>query len=151
MTPRESIVLAEQLARRLAVGQFRRDGTTPAITHQEKVVANLIAMRADWVEVSAGWLHDTPEDSPDPIAMFQLLRDAGVPPSVLEVLDLTTHWRGMTYSHYITRMIKHPIRKVARRAMRVKKADIQANLSETPTAHQVAKYYGALEQLENAY
>jgi (p)ppGpp synthase/HD superfamily hydrolase len=152
MSPRQSIDLAEQLAHLLAEGQFRRDKMgalmVPAIVHSEQVVALLVAAGADWVEVSAGWLHDTPEDALDPDAMFEHLRKAGVSPSVLEVVSLLTHRKGVSNLDYINQMIHYPDRKAAQRAMRVKRADIQANLADAPTAYAVEKYGRALKWME---
>jgi hypothetical protein len=55
------VLLAEQIARKAHVNQFRRDGVTPYITHPEAVVKKLGTESDDVLAVA--WLHDVLEDT----------------------------------------------------------------------------------------
>ncbi len=55
--------LAKEYATKLHEGQFRRDGTTPYITHPENVARLLKKFGADTKTQVTGWLHDIIEDT----------------------------------------------------------------------------------------
>lgn len=55
------VTLASSIARKSHDGQFRRNGTTPYITHPEAVARSLEGEHPN--VIAAAWLHDTLEDT----------------------------------------------------------------------------------------
>jgi (p)ppGpp synthase/HD superfamily hydrolase len=132
-----SIQRAEELSRLGHARQTRRDGTTPYIRHIEAVVARLNTVDLKVI----GWLHDVVEDGH---LTFKDLQEAGIPDYIILPLRLLTHDKGVSYDEYIIRMTESPH---ADKVVPIKVADILANLSDTPTPKQVAKYTKALGTL----
>lgn len=85
-----------------------------------------------------GWLHDVLEDSD---LSSQDLVDRGISEDLVEVVSLLTKRREQTYRDYITGL------KGADLAVKVKKADIVANLSDNPGNKQMIKLSKALIEL----
>lgn len=118
-------------------GQFRRDGITPYITHPE-AVANLLENN----ELKCvAWLHDVLEDTK--VTSKDLVSVGISQPIVKAVLCLTNRLLDnyLTYIRYIKNERPDLIL--------VKLADIQHNLSCSPSPHQVEKYTKALEILNS--
>ena len=133
-------LLASSIARKAHDGQFRRDGVTPYITHPEAVAKSLEGEHPD--VIAAAWLHDVLEDTE---VGFSDLSNAGIPLAVIEAVALLTRWDGQTYEDYLHFVVQDEI------ARKVKIADIQHNLSDSPTPKQIAKYGKALQYLANMY
>jgi len=120
--------LAEQIARKAHAGQFRRDGSTPYITHPAAVVEKL---RAEDDETTAtAWLHDVLEDTSE---TAETLHAAGVPERVIRAVLVLTK-RGEPYAAYLDGVKRNPI------ACKVKVADMLHNLSDSSTERQIVKY-----------
>lgn len=132
------VLLASSIARKAHYGQFRRDGITPYITHPEAVAESLEGEHPD--VIAAAWLHDVLEDTD---TTMQDLLLSGLPGSVVEAVVSLTKKRGDTYEAYLWRVGMNEI------ARKVKTADIQHNLSDSPTERQIAKYRNALQYLAN--
>lgn len=128
---RERAALAERIAREAHAGQFRRDGTTPYITHPAKVVALLRAAGASDEELAVAWLHDVLEDSK---LLGTDLVASGLPLSVVCPVLRLTKIPGRTDSEYLRFVGAHPVSR------RVKIADMLANLSDAPTPKQIERY-----------
>ena len=131
-------LLASSIARKAHDGQFRRDGVTPYITHPEAVAKSLEGEHSD--VIAAAWLHDVIEDTD---TTFSDLKSAGIPIRVIEAVALLTRWDDQPYEDYLHFVAQDEIAK------KVKIADIQHNLSDSPTAKQVEKYGKALQYLAN--
>lgn len=141
------VKLAQTIARGAHAGQFRRDGTTPYITHIEQVVERvaqrLLTEQGSFVASSsagsrtqaAAWLHDVIEDS-DYTAND--LRDIGIPFDVVQAVQLLTKREDQPYDAYIAAIKSNTI------ARRVKIADMLSNLADGPTNKQIVKYSKAL-------
>jgi len=110
---------AENLARRLHKGQFRRDGKTPYITHPEAVASKF----KHPILVDIAWLHDILEDTTVYVALTKLPNE--------------------NYLYYLERVKKNSL------AVLVKIEDIKHNLSDDPTPNQKNKYLLALEVLDD--
>ncbi len=68
------IEIAENIARKVHQGQFRRDGITPYIVHPERVARRL---SEDSEAQAVAWLHDVLEDTG---VSEKFLIDAGITP-----------------------------------------------------------------------
>jgi (p)ppGpp synthase/HD superfamily hydrolase len=122
--------IAERLARQAHAGQFRLDGVTRYITHPEAVAASVTSDEAKAV----AWLHDTLEDTGLDI---HHMNEAGISDDVIDAVLTITH-HDQDYLEYIQRVASNPL------AREVKLADIQHNLSDSPTEKQREKYAAAL-------
>ena len=126
--------IAESLARTAHAGQTRKNGS-PYIFHVEFVVEQVAGDKD--AEVVA-WLHDVLEDSD--LTSIEL-RDAGIPKDLISAVELLTKRRENTYGEYIE------IVKKSELAVKVKKADIIANLVDKPGNKQITKFSKALISL----
>lgn len=132
---------AREFATLAHAGQFRRDGVTHYIAHPAKVVALLTekyqgeGKEPDPVVLAVAWLHDVLEDSKHSAAD---LYEAGFPHEVVKAVVWLTKWYGESYEVFITAVARDST------ATLVKLADILANLTDSPTPKQVAKYAKAL-------
>jgi hypothetical protein len=115
------------------MGQKRRGGI-PYITHPLRVAKNV----EDRLKPLAN-LHDVPEDNK--AFSIEVLKDLGVPDSVLVPLKLLTHDDNEPYLDYIKRIKTNPD------AFKVKLADIEDNMNDNPSERQVKKYREALNIL----
>ena len=116
--------------------QYRRDGVTPYINHP-KAVADSLAGESDQV-IAAALLHDVLEDTK---LTEQDLRELDIDDAVIEAVKLLTKGDDQPYEEYLQKILTNEI------ALKVKLADIKNNLSDSPTAKQVAKYSKALQIL----
>lgn len=128
--------LSARIALRAHKDQTRRDGTTPYIYHVDAVVKRL-AGEPDEVR-AAGWLHDVLEDTKE---TPESLLAAGVPASVVNAVIALTKTEGVEYAHYLSGVKANPI------ALRVKIADMLANLADKPTTSQIEKYVKGITYL----
>ena len=129
---------AERIARAEHAGQFRNDGVTPYITHVEGVAKNFDPARMPFENATA-WLHDVLEDT---TVTEQELRDAGIPEDVIHAVKLLTKHPGQDYFKYLDGVRTNNISR------RVKIADINYNLADTPSQKQIIKYPKALKYLQ---
>lgn len=134
----KQLEFAEQWARFAFTGKYRRDGTTPAITHTEAVVSRCKSIKAKIV----AWLHDIIEDT---WVTEAELRAANIFDEwVFAELALLTFPDGVTFEQYQDQIVIISFSEIA---TEVKTADILSNLSETPTKKQIVKYATALLNL----
>lgn len=122
--------LALEIAYQAHHGQ-RDTGGTPYIFHPYHLAEQMDTE----LEVTAALLHDVVEDTP---WTLEELKDAGIDPAVLSVLDLLTHPKAMPYMDYIHRLLPNPT------ARKIKLADLYHNsdLSRlNPHDTQKAAYY----------
>jgi len=123
------------------VNQFRRDKTTPYITHPEKV-ANLV--KPDYHAEMTAWLHDVLEDTNTSIADLQQLgAPYYLPEPVIDAVVLLTKKKNEPYKDYLEKVKRNPI------ARKVKIADMVSNLMDAPTKRQIEKYTQGLFSLAN--
>jgi len=87
---------------------------------------------------SVAWLHDVLED-------FEVtatdLRKNGIPMELVRVVEILSKKREQSYSEYIETVCTSEI------AVKVKKADLIANLTENPGNKQISKFSKALIRL----
>jgi hypothetical protein len=135
---------AKQIAIVAHSGKFRRDKKTPYITHVDKVLENLRDSDPEGVRwgdslYAIAALHDVLEDCEEWTP--ERLEKAGIPWDVVEGVVVLTKKKNESYWNYLARVRQSEV------CRRIKIADIQANLSDGPTARQVLKYAGALTYL----
>jgi len=125
---------AEKLARKAHEGQFRKNGK-PYSTHLE-----LVAYQFDGDDFfqTVAWLHDIIEDTDFTI---ENLREHGFSERILDEVILLSKPRELSYQQYIDRI------RTSHVAVKVKKADIAANLLDNPGNKQTIKLAKALIQL----
>jgi (p)ppGpp synthase/HD superfamily hydrolase len=128
------IDVAKKIATKAHKGQQRKDDKE-YITHLNSVV-NQFGEDSDAIVV--GWLHDVLEDSSYTSA--DLIND-GIPEDLVNEFERLTKKREQTYRQYID------VVKTSALAIKVKKVDLIANLSDNPSNKQVIKLAKALIQL----
>jgi (p)ppGpp synthase/HD superfamily hydrolase len=111
----ELVETAEAIARRAHDGQVDKAGAA-YIDHPRRVAerAAVIAgpeVRAD--AAAAAWLHDVVEDTS--ITLDELAA-AGMPPRVLEAVELVTKVEGMSVEQYFARIRGHAVARVVKLA-----------------------------------
>ena len=132
------VAVAEAIARKRHSGQYRRDNTTPYITHVEDVVTRLKRKGVtDPVTLAAAWLHDTVEDADDPTQALAEIKQA-MPAEVVEIVLFLTHSENEPYTVYVKRV------NTSAKSRQIKIEDIASNLADKPTPRQVEKYTAAL-------
>lgn len=91
--------IAERIAREAHKDQVDRAGK-PYIEHIERTVANLLRRWPDATEdeIATAWLHDIFEDTPWTAA---LLREAGVSPTAVALVEEVTRPENVTYLTWI--------------------------------------------------
>jgi (p)ppGpp synthase/HD superfamily hydrolase len=133
------IETAKSIAHRAHTGQYRRDGVTPYINHPA-AVAEKMANESPEI-IATAWLHDVIEDTDE---TRKTLVDAGIPNEVVSAVETLTKTRGISYREYLVGVKANPI------ALKVKVADMLANLSDSPTEKQIVKYARGLLFLTNS-
>ena len=124
---------AFEIAKKAHEGQFRRDGKTPYFNHIEQVVNNVDGIDAKTVAL----LHDTVEDGR---VSFKDLEDAGLPKNIVDGVRAMTRPKDMAYQDYVRDIVlKNDL------ARKVKFADINVNLKDSPSDWQLKKYTAALK------
>jgi len=130
---------AKIIANRCHLGQTRRDGITPFITHVERVVKRCERYGVE-AEIVAT-LHEILEDSP--ITLNDLERK-GFSNNILEAVSCLTKDNHQSYSAYINGIKNNNLARL------VKIQDILDNISDTPSTKQIRKYSEALLVLVDA-
>ncbi len=136
------VSLARSLATAAHRGQVDKAGA-PYIAHPARVAARLDAP----MEQATAWLHDVIEDT---AVTLDDLRAAGVPPRVVDAVEVLTRERGEDPQRYYARVAADEL------ALRVKRADIADNADERRLAaldratgdRLRAKYAHALDTLQ---
>ena len=133
---KELVKKARDFASKKHEGQTRRDGR-PYIVHPDKVASLL----DDDLLKAIGLLHDTIEDTD--ATYEELEKEFG--PSIAILVNILTHKENENYEQYIKRIKDKsddfPL------LIKIKIADIVANLSDSPTEKQIKKYTMALTYL----
>ncbi len=132
---------AIQIAAKAHEGQKDKAGQ-PYILHPLRVM-----LRTDTeVERICAVLHDVIEDTP---VTLEMLKDEGLPPEVLTVLEALTKRHGESYDDFISRILENET------ACRVKLADIADNMDlsrlQTPSEEdlqRVEKYRKAAARIQ---
>jgi len=126
--------IAENIARVAHQDQYRKNGE-PYISHVQKVVSFV----EDSIEVQVGaWLHDVLEDSE---FTSKDLSEKGIPIELVRVVESLSQKREQSYTEYIQSVSSSEI------AVKVKKADLIANMTENPGNKQIVKFSKALIML----
>jgi len=125
-------------------GQFRHDNATPYIIHPEVVASIVEQLGGGEQEITVAWLHDTMEDCVQQGVTHPVLAER-FDLIIADAVEALTHREGESYPDSIARAMANPI------AHRVKIADNLANLSDSPSRKQVAKYAASLIQLLSAH
>ena len=125
---------ALEFATKAHEGQFRRDGVTPYIEHPKQVAS---AFEEDSFYYEIALLHDVLEDTDTTEAELLKHFDG----FTVDILRTLTHGKNEPYEEYINRVMWDTV------AVRVKLADIAANLADAPTPRQIVKYTNALRQM----
>lgn len=133
---------AKEIATLAHQGQFRRDGVTPYINHAQEVAQTF---ETGSLEHDVAWAHDLLEEEGSGHDKQSLL-DAGFEPVVVEAVVLLTHAKHQPYAEYIENIVYYSKTSEAHSlALKVKIADMAANLADAPTEHQIKKYTNALK------
>ena len=129
----EQITLARAIAYMAHRKQYRNDGLTAYFLHPKAVAESL----SKWNEyvIATAYLHDVLEDTD--LALGDL-QNMGVHGEILSAVWALTHQKNDPYMKYIENISRNEIAKI------VKVADIQHNLSDKPSKHQIEKYKKAL-------
>ncbi len=90
------VELAIRLATKYHAGQADKSGR-PYLGHLERTATKVRYAGGTWVQESAAWLHDILEDTE---ATAWDLGKAGIPGSVLLIVDVMTHRRGIPNEDY---------------------------------------------------
>lgn len=132
-------IFYQNLAHKIHANHFRRDNTTPYVTHLQKVV-DILRQRGELnvIAYAAAWLHDSVEDG---LTTIEQLSCDGVEWEVLNIVELLTKKKDTDYYAYLSTIKDNEI------ATRVKIADMLANLSDDPTDKQIKKYAIGLQFL----
>lgn len=125
---------AKEIAIKAHDGQLRKNGE-PYSTHLELVASQF---KDDELAQTIAWLHDVIEDTD---VTVEQLRDCGFSERVLNDVILLSKPRELSYQQYIDRIKSSLI------AVKIKKADITANLLDNPGNKQTIKLAKALIQL----
>jgi len=134
--PLSSIIqLAEEIATKAHLGQFRRGGVIPYIEHPKAVVSRV---GDDQKAQIVAWLHDVIEDTSE---TAESLIQAGIPSDLVAAVELVTKPREAVYDVYLEDIASCPI------ASKVKVADMLSNLADKPTNKQIQKYAKGLLRL----
>lgn len=144
LDPTDLAALAQAIATWAHRDQTDKVGA-PYVRHPEAVAAAFDPLTRT-SEHCAGWLHDVLEDTS--VSRSDLL-DAGIPRSVVEVVELLTRHDGQNPDAYYAAIRNDPV------ALAVKRADIASNtdparvalLNPRDRARLTAKYARALERL----
>lgn len=136
----EQIDKARAFAQTCHEGQFRNDGVTPYIVHPEKVAEIVERLGGGEQEITVAWLHDTMEDCVQHGVTHCVLAER-FDFVIADAVEALTHRDYESYPDSILRAKANPI------AARVKLADNLANLSDSPSRKQVAKYAASMIQL----
>jgi (p)ppGpp synthase/HD superfamily hydrolase len=123
--------LCKQIALKAHEGQMY--GDKPYSYHLEQVVNQMNDHETDAKMVA--WLHDIIEDGH---VSGKQLTELGVPEHVVEAVGLLTKMHGETYVQYINNICTN------RLAMRVKEADLVANIANGPCKSLRERYIKAL-------
>lgn len=120
--------IAERIARQAHKGQVDRAGK-PYIEHIERVVANLLRRWPDATEdeIATAWLHDVIEDTSWTAAR---LREAGVSPAAVAIVEEVTRPENVTYLTWIGNLAASG----SLSAVKVKIADNEDNSAAERTA-----------------
>jgi|DEB0MinimDraft_6_1074348.scaffolds.fasta_scaffold62052_1 hypothetical protein len=127
------VKLAQDIAHEAHLGQTRRNGYTPYITHPATVARRCHGEEAQVV----AWLHDVLEDCEDWSA--EKLVKRGIPQHLVDEVVVLTQGYTEKYPDFIYRIKSH-----GGLALYVKVEDILSNLSDSPTKYQIKKYAAAL-------
>jgi len=124
----DQLSIATRIAQKAHAGQFRRDGVTPYFEHPWRVQKRL---EGESIEIRcAALMHDVLEDSTFCVCDLQ---NRGVSNDVIEAVRVLTK-QDEHYEVYLTAVKMNPI------ALKVKIADMLANLGDSPTEKQILKY-----------
>jgi len=119
---------AELFARRAHEKQFRKDGVTPYIVHQERIVKSLKDFSEDFKVIA--WLHDVLEDTDTTFEQLEEKFDD----LTCNAVSLLTRSEGESYNHYLLCL------RDSRYARIVKIADMLDNLTDDPSEENRQKY-----------
>ena len=131
----DTLELSRRIASKAHAGQARRGGA-PAINHASAVAGRV---RGDDEAEAVAWLHDVLEDT-------EWSRDdlwaEDIPEKIINAVQILTHPKHEPYIDYINRVKTNAL------ARKVKLADIQSNLEDSPSERQKEKYTKALKILK---
>lgn len=127
----DEINLAKNIAFDAHNGQFRKDKKTPYFSH-----VNAVAFAVEDRLKPIAYLHDVVEDTN---VTIHDLKHHGFSQYILDAVELLTHKHGDSNAEYWKKIA------VNADAVTVKLADINHNLSETPSDVARKKYHRALE------
>jgi len=133
MSEKNSLEVAEELAKEYHEGQTRRDGE-PYVSHPLSVAQKLKGNK----ERIVGTLHDILEDTE--ITEEELKKH--FTKDIVETVKLLTKEDGQDYLKYLKKVKENEL------ARKVKIADMKHNLNDNPTQKQVKKYTKGLKILE---
>lgn len=122
---------AYSLARTAHLGQTRRDGITPYITHPIDVTQRVKRRGGGSFAQAVAYLHDVLEDTK---TTAHDLINAGIDEHVVVAVQIITKHPSRSYDEYLL------IVKQNHLAREVKIADMLSNLSDAPTDKQIKKY-----------
>ena len=130
---------ARNFAKERHEGQFRRDGVTPYFDHCEKV-ASLVDSE---FEKCMAYCHDLIENGK---ARYQEI-DEEISKDLVNPIISLTNVKGVDYFYYIRSIKNDYPNDFYNEILKVKIADIVANLTDSPTPEQIKKYVKALNIL----
>lgn len=133
------VKLLREMAYELHDGQFRRDGVTPYIDHVADVAYRV--RNAGDMTIALAWGHDLIEDKR--VTRHEMIA-RGVPAGMMMYFEMLAFPSGLTLDEYLQRVAQLAPFSAVRD---VKIADNMSNLSDSPTAKQIAKYTASLDIL----
>jgi (p)ppGpp synthase/HD superfamily hydrolase len=134
---------AEQFAREVHTGQFRKSSMKPYIVHPLLVYKLTKHFGFGKNEQIIALLHDTYEDGADPKAIADYIGKT-FGSNILSIVLLLSHDKSVEYNTYLLALAKKsPF------ALNVKLCDMIANLSDAPTQSQYNKYKSGFMNLKS--
>ncbi len=135
------LVLARFICDAAHQGQTRRDSVTPYKVHPYAVAERLRLAGYSEDAQAVAYLHDTMVDEGGTMTATNL-DDLGVPHHIIHATLAISKKKGESYKDYLKRVKGNDL------ARSVKLFDIEDNLADSPTEHQVEKYKFAKEFLK---
>jgi hypothetical protein len=132
------VQMAEEIARKVHAGQFRRAGVLPAVPYIEHLRAVVHRVRDDPEAQVVAWLREVLAEGAE---TEESLRKAGIPSQLIAAIALMTRAWGTTHEDYFERIAGSPL------PTKVTIAVLIVNLAGNPTPDEMRNYASGLFRL----